>query len=152
MRSSSESCHWLRGVYKEPCGGPGAQRICWYPASGETHSALQAQFAKLHKMLLDLVRTDPTCRRLMTAPGVRLVAALTYRACVDKPSAVQSLQVRWDPIVPPRSSADGYKAGPRQCRRELQHGSLILSTRDSTRRGIHVQWGASQGLFHTLLE
>ncbi len=31
---------------------------------------LRLQLAKLHKMLLDLVRDDPVCRRLMTAPGV----------------------------------------------------------------------------------
>src|SRR6516225_3098242 len=38
------------------------------------------QFAVLHKMLLDTVRSDPVCRRLMTAPGVGAVVALTYRA------------------------------------------------------------------------
>ena len=37
-------------------------------------------------MLLDLVRADPVCRRLMSAPGVGPVVALTYRACVDNPA------------------------------------------------------------------
>ena len=32
-------------------------------------SALRVQLAKLHKMLLDEVRADPVCRRLMTAPA-----------------------------------------------------------------------------------
>src|SRR5258705_10357711 len=32
----------------------------------------------LHKMLLDTVRGDPVCRRLMTAPGVGAVVALAY--------------------------------------------------------------------------
>jgi transposase len=36
-------------------------------------------------MLLDTVRGDPVCRRLMTAPGVGAVVALTYRATVDQP-------------------------------------------------------------------
>ena len=36
-------------------------------------------------MLLDTVRDDPVCRRLMTAPGVGAVVALTYRATVDQP-------------------------------------------------------------------
>ena len=36
-------------------------------------------------MLLSLVRDDPVCRRLMTAPGVGAVVALTYRAAVDQP-------------------------------------------------------------------
>jgi transposase len=31
---------------------------------------MRQQFAVLHKMLLDTVRGDPVCRRLMTAPGV----------------------------------------------------------------------------------
>ena len=43
------------------------------------------QLAALHKMLLDTVRDDPVCRRLMTAPGVGAVVALTYRATIDQP-------------------------------------------------------------------
>lgn len=46
---------------------------------------MRQQFAVLHKMLLDTVRHDPVCNRLMTAPGVRAVVALTYRATVDQP-------------------------------------------------------------------
>src|SRR6516165_10371119 len=46
---------------------------------------MRQQFAVLHKMLLDTVRDDPVCRRLMTAPGVGAVVALTYRATVDQP-------------------------------------------------------------------
>ena len=46
---------------------------------------MRQQFAVLHKMLLDEVRGDPVCRRLMTAPGVGAVVALTYRATVDQP-------------------------------------------------------------------
>jgi transposase len=46
---------------------------------------MRQQFAVLHKMLLDVVRGDLVCRRLMTAPGVGAVVALTYRATVDQP-------------------------------------------------------------------
>lgn len=46
---------------------------------------LHQQFIVLHKMLLGVVRQDPVCRRLMTAPGVGPVVALTYRAAVDLP-------------------------------------------------------------------
>jgi transposase len=46
---------------------------------------LRQQFAVLHKLLLDTVRHDPVCRLLMTAPGVGVVVALTYRATVDQP-------------------------------------------------------------------
>ena len=46
---------------------------------------MRQQLAVLHNMLLDTVRGDPVCRRLMTAPGVGAVVALTYRATVDQP-------------------------------------------------------------------
>ena len=46
---------------------------------------MSQQLAVLHKMLLNTVRGDPVCRRLMTAPGVGAVVALTYRATVDQP-------------------------------------------------------------------
>jgi hypothetical protein len=48
---------------------------------------MRQQLAVLHKMLLDTVRGDPVCRRLMTAPGVGAVVALTYRVTVDRISA-----------------------------------------------------------------
>ncbi len=49
---------------------------------------MRQQFAVLHKMLLDTVRHDPICRRLMTAPGVGVVVALTYRAAIDQPQRI----------------------------------------------------------------
>src|SRR5207237_8835532 len=39
----------------------------------------------LDKWLLTPARDDPVCRRLMTAPGVGAVVALTYRATADQP-------------------------------------------------------------------
>ena len=52
----------------------------------EARAALRIQFAKLHRMLLELVRVDPVCRRLMSAPGVGPIVALTFRTCVDNPA------------------------------------------------------------------
>jgi transposase len=52
----------------------------------EARAVLRVQFAKLHRMLLDLVKADPICRRLMSAPGVGPIVALTFRACVDNPA------------------------------------------------------------------
>lgn len=46
---------------------------------------MRQQLAALHKMLIDIVRDDPVCRRFMTVPGVGPVVALTYRASVDQP-------------------------------------------------------------------
>jgi transposase len=52
----------------------------------EARAVLRVQFTKLHRMLLALVRTDPICRRLMSAPGVGPIVALTFRTCVDNPA------------------------------------------------------------------
>jgi transposase len=52
----------------------------------EARAVLRIQFAKLHRMPLELVRTDPICRHLMSAPGVGPIVALTFRTCVDNPA------------------------------------------------------------------
>src|ERR1700716_4113044 len=46
---------------------------------------MRQQFAVLHKMLLDTIRSAPVCRRPMTPPGVGAVVGLTNRATVDQP-------------------------------------------------------------------
>ena len=43
------------------------------------------QAEKLTKQVLDGVRVEPTCRRLMTVPGVGPLTALAFRATVDQP-------------------------------------------------------------------
>ena len=40
---------------------------------------------KLTRRVLDEVRVEPTCRRLMTVPGVGPLTALTFRATIDRP-------------------------------------------------------------------
>ena len=47
---------------------------------------LREQLDVLHRQLLEIVRNDEVCRRLMTTPGVGPVVALTFRATVDVPS------------------------------------------------------------------
>ena len=47
---------------------------------------LREQLAVLHRRLLAIVRHDEVCQRLMTAPGVGPVVALTFRATVDVPA------------------------------------------------------------------
>jgi transposase len=41
---------------------------------------------RLTKRVLDEVRTEPTCRRLMTVPGVGPLTALAFRATIDQPN------------------------------------------------------------------
>lgn len=43
------------------------------------------EFAKLTKQALDIVRGEPVCRRLMSAPGVGPLTALAFRATIDDP-------------------------------------------------------------------
>jgi Transposase IS116/IS110/IS902 family len=47
---------------------------------------LREQYDRLHRMLLEVVRQDDVCRRLMTMPGVGPVVALNYRVAIDIPN------------------------------------------------------------------
>jgi hypothetical protein len=55
---------------------------------------------RLIKRALDEVRIEPTCRRLMTVPGVGPLTALAFRATIDQPGrfrkAVGAAAARFD--------------------------------------------------------
>ena len=53
-------------------------------------TALREQLAVLDKQVREAARTDPICKRLMTAPGVGAIVALTFRCAVDDPSRFTS--------------------------------------------------------------
>jgi len=48
--------------------------------------ALQAEFGKLHRAMLAIVRGDEVCRRLMTVPGIGALIAVTFTSAVDRPA------------------------------------------------------------------
>ena len=48
-------------------------------------SIMTDEVARLTKRVLDEVRVEPTCRHLMTVPGVGPLTALAFRATVDRP-------------------------------------------------------------------
>jgi transposase len=48
--------------------------------------ALSKEFHALHRAMLDLVRNDSLCRRLMTVPGVGAVVAITFTTAIDDPA------------------------------------------------------------------
>jgi transposase len=48
--------------------------------------ALSKQFHALHRAMLDLVRDNSLCRRLMTVPGVGAVVAITFATAIDDPA------------------------------------------------------------------
>lgn len=45
--------------------------------------ALWNEFTQLHRTMLKIARADPVCQRLMSAPGVGALVALTYRSAVE---------------------------------------------------------------------
>jgi transposase len=47
--------------------------------------AMTQEVDRLTKRVLDEVRVEPTCRRLMTVPGVGPLTALAFRATIDQP-------------------------------------------------------------------
>jgi transposase len=46
---------------------------------------LRAEFTRLHRRMLAIVRGNAVCRRLMTAPGVGALVAVTFKTAVDDP-------------------------------------------------------------------
>jgi transposase len=51
-------------------------------------ATLLTQFNKLHKVVLDIVRHDEVCRRLMTTQSVGAIVAITYRSALDDPRRI----------------------------------------------------------------
>src|SRR5919106_1081782 len=51
----------------------------------QAREALRAEFSKLHRAMLAIVRGDEVCRRLMTVPGVGALVAVTFTSGVDAP-------------------------------------------------------------------
>ncbi|WAP70633.1 IS110 family RNA-guided transposase [Jiella pelagia] len=46
---------------------------------------MMEQLATLTKQVLDIVKSEETCRRLMSVPGVGPITALAFRATIDRP-------------------------------------------------------------------
>jgi transposase len=99
---------------------------------------LREQFALLHKMVLDRVRSDRLCRRFMTVPGVGPVVALTFRATVDQPQrfARSKMVGAHFGLVPRRFQSgetdyDGRisKCGDAMMRTALYEAAQVLLTR-----------------------
>jgi transposase len=111
---------------------------------------MRQQLATLHKMLLDTVRHDPVCKRLMTAPGVGPVVALTYRASIDQPQRfVHSRAVGAHLGLTPRRHQSGEvdydggisKSGDTMLRTMLYEAAQILMTQSR-----HWSWLKAWGM------
>jgi transposase len=57
-------------------------------------AALKAEYGKLHKAVLAIVREDAVCRRLMTVPSVGPLVAITYKSAMDDPQPHREVKSR----------------------------------------------------------
>ena len=98
---------------------------------------LREQLGVLHRQLLQIVRHDAVCRRLMSTPGVGPVVALTYRATIDVPSRfTRSKAVGAAVGLTPRRQQSGEidrmggisKCGDGMLREVLFEAALVLMT------------------------
>ena len=102
---------------------------------------VREQLAKLDKMVLDQVRDDKLCRRLMTVPGVGPIVALTFRATVDQAQRfARSKTVGAHFGLAPRRFQSGErdydgrvsKCGDAMMRTALYEAAQVLLTRTRT--------------------
>jgi transposase len=101
-------------------------------------AALQAEFARLHRTLLALVRADPVCRQLMSVPGVGAVVAITFRSGIDDPTRFRrSRDIGPHFGLTPRKYQSGQldvtgsisKVGDRMVRTALYEAASVMLTR-----------------------
>lgn len=72
---------------RELCAGQTMlEQVC--SAMLAARASLQAEYSKLHKEMLSIVRKDEVCRRLMTTPGVGPLVAITFKTAVDDPERI----------------------------------------------------------------
>jgi transposase len=100
--------------------------------------ALRAEFGKLHRAMLAIVRKDAVCRRLMSVPGVGALIAVTFTSGVDDPARFRrSKDVGAHFGLTPRKYQSGEtdvtgsvsRVGDAMVRTALYEGAHILLTR-----------------------
>src|SRR5438034_5116193 len=110
---------------------------------------LREQLGVLHRQLLEIVRQDEVCRRLMTTPGVGPVVALTFRATVDVPSRFNNSKAVGAALgLTPRRQQSGdidrmggiSKCGDAMTREMLFEAALVLMTHSRKWSWLKV-WG-----------
>jgi transposase len=61
-------------------------------------AALWHEFTRLHREMLKIARTDRVCQRLMSAPGVGALVAITYRSAIELNPKAAKVEPR-DPVL-----------------------------------------------------
>ena len=106
----------------------------------ETRATVIRQRAALDRQILLIVRADPICRLLMTAPGVGALVSLTFKTAVDDPRRFsRSRDVGAHFGLTPREHSSGElsyqgrisKMGDREVRRLLYIAASRMLRRDA---------------------
>ena len=112
-------------------------------------SALKAEYGKLHKAVLTIVRDDTVCRRLMTVPSVGPLVAITYKSAIDDPYRIAKSKAAGALFgLTPRKYQSGEKdltggitlAGDQMVRTALYEAANVLLSR-ITRFSKLKRWG-----------
>jgi len=115
----------------------------------EARRHLLEQFRKLDKAILDLVKQDEVCKRLMTIPGVGPLTAPVFRTSIDRPERFgKSRNVGVALGLTPRKYASGQvdydghitKSGDAMARTHLYESAKVLLSR-VTRWSSLKAWG-----------
>jgi transposase len=112
-------------------------------------ATLRAEYEKLHKAVLAIVREDAICLKLMTVPGVGPLVAVTFKSAVDDPNRIaKSKAVGALFGLTPRKYQSGEKdvtggitrAGDEMVRTALYEAANVLLSR-ITRFSKLKRWG-----------
>ena len=105
-------------------------------------AAMARELAQLTRRVLDIVRDEPVCRRLMGVPGVGPLTALAFRATIDRPDRFRRSR---DVGAAPRPDA---RSATSRARPTCRAGSAAAATsspgRPCTRRPTRC-WSAAGG-------
>lgn len=103
--------------------------VCW--------RTMRVELAKLQKQILRITRDDPTCRLLMTCPGVGPVVSLSFKSSIDIPERFPHSQAVGAAVgLAPRQNQSGEidvvgrisKAGDESLRTVLVEAALTVLT------------------------
>src|SRR5215813_12743214 len=128
-------------------GQPTLERIAEAMLSARV--ALKAEYEKLHKTVLAIVRDDALCRRLMTVPSVGPLVAITYKSAMDDPNRITKSKAAGALFgLTPRKYQSGEKdvrsgitrAGDEMVRTALYEAANVLMSR-ITRFSKLKRWG-----------
>jgi len=112
----------------------------------QARASLWNEFTRLHREMLKIARADQVCRRLMSAPGVGALVAITYRSAVDDPARFAKSRTvgAYFGLTPKKYQSgdiDGgiSRVGDAMVRTALYEAAHIILTR-ATRFSVMKRW------------